>query len=168
MDDTLKIKVTDKAVLIADAAVKTPTGIFAAGISADGISVDGISVDSIFADGAVRKTDEAAAIELGRLLKEHKGGDITLIDLRPLSIWTDFFIVVTVTSGAHLSGLQRRVNEFAHENELPVLHGHKKPALGNGWDICDLGFIVVHLMTEESRSFYELENLWSGGLLLKL
>jgi ribosome-associated protein len=153
MDDTLKIKVTDKAVLIADTAVKTTAaGKYAAGIFA--------------ADAC--KTDEAAAIELGRLLKEHKGGDVTLIDLRPLSIWTDFFIVVTVTSGAHLSGLQRHVNEFAHENKLPVLHGHKKPALGNGWDICDLGFIIVHLMTETSRSFYELENLWSGGIAVKL
>ncbi|MDR1147537.1 MAG: ribosome silencing factor [Spirochaetaceae bacterium] len=151
MDDTLKINVTDKTVLAIDPAVKTPAG--TAGASAG---------------GAGYKTDEAIAIELGKLLKEHKGGDVALIDLRPLSIWTDFFIVTTVTSGAHLSGLQRHVNEFAHENKLPVLHGHKKLTLGNGWDICDLGFMVVHLMTEASRSFYELENLWSGGLLLKL
>lgn len=148
MDDTLKIEVTDKTVLAADTAVKTPVGESAGGIGGERY--------------------EAIAKELGKLLKEHKGGDVALIDLRPLSIWTDFFIVATVTSGAHLSGLQRRVNEFAHENKLPVLHGHKKLALGNGWDICDLGFMVVHLMTEASRSFYELENLWSGGLLLKL
>ncbi|MDR0409053.1 MAG: ribosome silencing factor [Spirochaetaceae bacterium] len=114
------------------------------------------------------KTDEAIAEELGRLLKEHKGGDVTLIDMRPLSVWTDFFLIATVTSGAHLSGLQRRVNEFASENNLPVLRGRKKTALGSGWDICDLGFMVAHLMTESSRSFYELENLWSGGILIKL
>jgi ribosome-associated protein len=148
MDDTRKIKAMDKAVFTADAAVKTPAGISAGSVSC--------------------KTDELTAIELGRLLKEHKGGDVALIDLRPLSIWTDFFIVVTVTSGAHLSGLQRRVTEFANENKLPVLHGYKKSKLGNGWDICDLGFIVIHLMTESSRSFYELENLWSGGIPVKL
>ncbi|MDR1362868.1 MAG: ribosome silencing factor [Spirochaetaceae bacterium] len=140
MDDTLKTKITGSGVSTTDAAVKP----------------------------FMAKTDEAVAIELGRLLKEHNGINVTLIDLRPLSIWTDFFLLATVTSATHLSGLQRRINEFALENKLTVLHGHKKTAYGNGWDICDLGFIAAHLMTEESRSFYELENLWSAGALINL
>ncbi|MDR2097526.1 MAG: ribosome silencing factor [Spirochaetaceae bacterium] len=113
-------------------------------------------------------TGEAAAIELGRLLKEHKGGDVAVIDLRPLSMWTDFFVIATASSGAHLSGLQRQIKEFAVKNRLSLLHGQKKIAHGDGWDVSDLGFIVAHIMTESSRSFYELENLWSGGVKLTL
>ncbi|MDR2658392.1 MAG: ribosome silencing factor [Spirochaetaceae bacterium] len=114
------------------------------------------------------KTEETLATELGILLKEHKAVDVALIDLRRLSIWTDFFVIATVTSGAHLSGLRRRISEFAVTNKLPVLHEHKKTSAGNGWDIYDLGFMAAHLMTEASRSFYELENLWNGGALIKL
>jgi ribosome-associated protein len=115
-------------------------------------------------------TDTAAsAMELGRLLHEHKGVDVVVIDLRELSMWTDFFVIATVTSGAHLLGLQRRVKDFAVENNLPVLHGNgKKTAGGDGWNICDLGFMAVHLMTETTRTFYELENLWNGGVIIKL
>jgi ribosome-associated protein len=112
--------------------------------------------------------EQAAALELGRLLKEHKGGDVAVIDLRPLSMWTDFFVIATASSGAHLSGLQRQVKEFAVKNGLTILRGQKKSAAGDGWDICDLGFIVAHIMTEAPRSFYELENLWSGGIRLAL
>jgi ribosome-associated protein len=112
--------------------------------------------------------EQALALELGRLLEEHKGGDVVVIDLRLLSMWTDFFVIATATSGVHLSGLQRQIKEFAAKNKLPILHAQKKAAPGDGWDVCDLGFVVVHIMTETSRSFYELENLWSGGVRLAL
>jgi ribosome-associated protein len=112
--------------------------------------------------------EEELAIELGRLLKEHKGGDVVVIDMRPLSMWTDFFVIATASSGAHLSGLQRQIKEFAAKNGLPMLRGQKKPAPGDGWDVSDLGFIVAHVMTESTRSFYELENLMCGGILIEL
>jgi ribosome-associated protein len=112
--------------------------------------------------------EAAAALELGRMLKEHTGGGVAVIDLRELAVWTDFFIVATVTSGAHLSGLQRRIRDFAAENGLHVPAVPRKAATGSEWDVCDLGGIVVHLMSERARAFYELENLWSGGTLVNL
>jgi ribosome-associated protein len=93
---------------------------------------------------------------------------VVVLDLRPLSMWTDFFVIATAGSGAHLSGLQRQIKEFAVKNRLTIIRGQRKIAPGDGWDVCDLGFIVAHLMTETSRSFYELENLWSGGIRLAL
>ena len=114
------------------------------------------------------EAEQSLALELGRLLKEHSGGDVVVIDLRPLSMWTDFFVIATASSGVHLSGLQRRIKEFAAKNKLTIPHGQKKIAPGDGWDVCDLGFAVVHIMTEASRSFYELENLMCGGIRLAL
>jgi ribosome-associated protein len=108
------------------------------------------------------------AAELGALLKEHKGGDVVIIDLRPFAIWTDFFIIATVTSNAHLAGLQRHIKEFADEKKIDIFHRHRKSALGDEWDLCDLGGMVIHLMTERARSFYELENLWSEGKIVKV
>jgi ribosome-associated protein len=141
----------------------------------DALKVEGIEpvqgampdADVLSADVGGNDAEKRAAIELARMLQEHKGGDVVVIDLRPLSMWTDFFVIATVTSGAHLSGLQRRIREFAVENNLQIPRGHRKTARDDGWDIYDLGFMAVHLMMEAPRSFYELEKLWSGGGLIR-
>jgi ribosome-associated protein len=127
-----------------------------------------VAADAPPADAGGDDAEKRAAIGLARLLQEHNGGDVVVIDLRSLSMWTDFFVIATVTSGAHLSGLRRRIEEFAGENDLSILRGHRKTARDDGWDIYDLGFMAVHLMTEAPRSFYELEKLWSGGGIIRL
>ncbi|GMO32569.1 MAG: ribosome silencing factor [Termitinemataceae bacterium] len=107
------------------------------------------------------------AKELCELLKEHNGGDVTLIDLRNIPMWTDFFIIVTVTSSTHLGGLERRIKEKVKEKNLGLLRSHKKSAKDDDWQFCDLGDIVIHLMSEKSRAFYDLERLWTDGVITK-
>jgi ribosome-associated protein len=97
------------------------------------------------------------------------------MDMRELNFWTDFFVIATVTSGAHLSGLERHVKEYSRERGVEPRRSRKPAAPaasaetasgmagGDEWCLIDLGGMVVHLMTERTRSFYELERLWSGA-----
>jgi ribosome-associated protein len=100
-----------------------------------------------------------AALALGQVLAEHKGMDVIVIDLSAQAGWTDRFVIATATSGAHLRGLERFVDEEAAALGLQRLH---KSTLADDdeWLLVDLGSIVVHVMTESARSFYELEKLW--------
>jgi ribosome-associated protein len=107
--------------------------------------------------------DNNNAVALCDVLREHKGGDVTLIDLRELSIWTDFFIIATTTSSAHQSGLERHIKEYAQEHGIEILRRGRRRNASDEWQLIDLGNIVIHLMTEQARSFYELERLWSMG-----
>ncbi|MDR0526584.1 MAG: ribosome silencing factor [Spirochaetaceae bacterium] len=101
-------------------------------------------------------------LALAYMLFEHKAKDVVVIDLRELAFWTDFFIVGTVTSGAHLAGLQKRIKDWAREEGFASRSGVKTMP-ESGWSWTDLGEIVVHLMNEKERNFYELENLWSDA-----
>jgi ribosome-associated protein len=94
------------------------------------------------------------------MLEDHKGGEVTALDLRQLHSWTDFFIIATVSSGTHLQGLLRHTKEFAQEKGLSVFRGQGKGDAGEGWTLIDMGTAVVHLMTAPVREFYELEALW--------
>ncbi|MDR2052055.1 MAG: ribosome silencing factor [Treponema sp.] len=104
---------------------------------------------------------DKTARELGELLQDHNGKDVAVLDLRELNSWTDFFIIATVTSQTHVQGLLRHIREFAGEKDLEILHRRRKAEPDTEWNLVDMGNIVVHLMSERARSFYELERLWT-------
>jgi ribosome-associated protein len=106
------------------------------------------------------KESREKALALGELLREHNGGDVVVLDLRELNSWTDFFVIATVTSHAHVQGLLRHVKEFTRDHDIEILRRHRKTSLEDEWNLLDLGDVVIHLMSEKSRSFYELERLW--------
>jgi ribosome-associated protein len=118
---------------------------------------------------ADKSTGADIALALGNLLREHKGGDVVVLDLRELNAWTDFFVIATVTSSAHQQGLERHVKEFSRERGVEIQRRSRKPGAGAGasavdeWCLIDMGAIVIHLMTSRARSFYELERLWSAA-----
>ena len=106
--------------------------------------------------------DAGAALALGELLREHRGNDVVVLDLREMNAWTDFFVIATAGSGAHLEGLERHIKEFCRERGLEILRRSRKPdAQDDQWRIIDLGQTVVHLMNGRARAFYELERLYS-------
>ncbi|MDR1618216.1 MAG: ribosome silencing factor [Treponema sp.] len=107
------------------------------------------------------------ALDLGRLLAEHRGGEVTVMDLRELNAWTDYFIIATVSSSAHLSGLERHVKEYCREQGLDIVRRSRRPPdTEDEWCLIDLGALVIHLMTERTRSFYELERLWGNAKII--
>jgi ribosome-associated protein len=108
----------------------------------------------------------ALALELGKLLDDHRGVKVMVLDMRPLDFWTDFFIISTVTSNTHLMGLERHIKDFVRGKGLEVLHRSRRPETKDEWCLLDLGSIVIHLMTAEVRSFFELERLWSAAPLV--
>jgi ribosome-associated protein len=104
---------------------------------------------------------ETDAQKIAELLTEHKGQEVCTLDLRGINNWTDFFIIATVTSNAHMDGLERHIKEYCHTRDIPVMGKSKRGETGDEWRLIDLGLIIVHLMRPNAREFYELERLWS-------
>ena len=109
------------------------------------------------------KSMEEKAIEIAKLMEDGKGNDVTLLDISGLNSWTDYFVIVTVTSSAHWQGLYKQIKEQIKDNDLEIHLTNRKSPDGDDWNLIDLGAIVVHLMSESARSFYDLEKLWHAG-----
>ncbi|MBL8968533.1 MAG: ribosome silencing factor [Spirochaetaceae bacterium] len=109
--------------------------------------------------GGTVPTSRESAFEIARVLAEHKGGEVVVLDLALQSGWTDFFVIATATSSTHLRGLDRFAEEWAALNKV---ERRNTPRIADDeeWVLLDLGDVVVHLMTERARAFYELEKLW--------
>ena len=109
------------------------------------------------------KTMEEKAREIAKLMEDGKGNDVTLLDISGLNSWTDYFVIVTVNSSAHWQGLYKQIKEYIKNNDLEIHLTNRKSPDGDDWNLIDLGAIVVHLMSESARSFYDLEKLWHAG-----
>lgn len=101
----------------------------------------------------------AAVLKCAQVLADHNGKDTVVLDLTELNTWTDYFVIATATSSAHLGGLARHLTEHLDREGLEPA---RKPQVANDeeWCLVDVGWFVVHLMSEHARSFYELEKLW--------
>ena len=102
------------------------------------------------------------AKEIAKLLDDHRATNTVALDVREVCSFADFFVISTVTSQGHLRGLIMRLDELFSERDIAPLHPRRRSEEA-GWILIDLGFAVIHLMTEEMREFYELERLWFGA-----
>lgn len=90
---------------------------------------------------------------------EMKGADIVVLDVAERTSVTDWMIVVTGTSQRHVKSMANEVIEKSKEAGVRPI-GTEGETDGN-WILVDLGDVIVHVMTRESRDFYALEKLWS-------
>ena len=114
------------------------------------------------------KTTEEKAREIAKLMEDGKGKDVALLDISGLNSWTDYFVIVTVNSSTHWQGLYKQVKEYIKDNDLEIHLTNKKSPDGDDWNLIDLGAIVIHLMSEQARQFYDLEKLWHNGKVIDI
>ena len=104
---------------------------------------------------------------IAQLLDDHKGVDVMVLDLRDMSspaessAWTDFFVIATASSDAHMDGLERHIKDYCSQRKIEILRRSRKPEGEDEWRIIDLGSAVIHLFSRRAREFYDLERLYS-------
>lgn len=103
--------------------------------------------------------DNNSALEISKFLSLHNALDTVVLDVRKKCSWTDYFVVATITSTGHLKGLTRELWNFLVSLNIHPLNRHKTPDI-SGWELIDCGNIVIHLMSEELRKYYSIEELF--------
>lgn len=92
-------------------------------------------------------------------LEDLKGVEIIAIDVADRTTVTDWMIVAGGTSQRHVKSLANSVSDTCKENGVRPL-GMEGEQEGD-WVLVDIGDVIVHVMTRESRDFYALEKLWT-------
>ena len=93
-------------------------------------------------------------------IDDMKGRDIVVLDVRGKSSVTEFMIVCSGTSNRHTKSIADYVAAEVKKAGINAL-GIEGQSSGE-WVLLDLDDVVVHVMLEESRSFYQLEKLWGA------
>lgn len=61
----------------------------------------------------------------------------------------------------HLKTLVEEVDKALSEAGEPPLR--REGYRGGSWVLLDFGSVIVHLFSEQARSFYDLEHLWADA-----
>ena len=102
------------------------------------------------------------AVQVTKALDEKKGMDIKLLKIDKVSSLADYFLICTGTSNTHVKTLCDSV-EAAVVDQLQETLLHREGHRGGTWVLLDFGCLVVHVFTNESREFYDLERLWNDA-----
>lgn len=95
------------------------------------------------------------------VLDERKANDIQIIDIRGLSVMTDYFLVASASNINHVHALSEHVDDELRK--LGHHYSHIEGYKNGNWILMDYGDFVIHIFDNESRSFYDIERLWRDG-----
>lgn len=96
------------------------------------------------------------------IVEDRQASDIVLLDIREQSSVSDYFVIATVHNERQARAIEEELLlKLRLEQSVRPLNIEGVDAGGSGWVLLDYGDVVIHLFTEEMRSFYSLEDLWS-------
>ena len=146
----------------------TPRRLEETGLAQDrkGASDARVSLDGAPDEGARPVASPASlAHQIGDLILDNKGLGLTVISVEPVTTLCDYIVLATATSARQVHALARDIMEFAKASKKKVLSCE---GLEQGWWVLiDLGEVIVHVMQPEAREYYDLENIWADGRVVR-
>ena len=107
-------------------------------------------------------TPKEIAIRAAKALDEKKGIGIKLLEVTDVTSIADHFLICTGSSNTHVKTLCDCV-EAVVQDELGETLLHREGHRGGTWVLLDFGCLIVHVFTNETREFYDLERLWNDA-----
>ena len=98
-----------------------------------------------------------------KAIQEKKGKNIISLDLRKIpEAVSDFFIICSAGSNTQVKAIAEFVEDQTSRKcgEIPFKH---EGLQASQWVLIDYINVVVHVMQEEPRNFYRLEEMWSDA-----
>lgn len=94
-------------------------------------------------------------------LQDKKAEDIRIIDISNVSVIADYFVIA---SGSNTNQIQAMVDNVEEEMfkagyDDPKVEGYNTAS----WILLDYKDVIVHVFSEDDRTFYNIERIWRDG-----
>lgn len=108
----------------------------------------------------------ALAQRIATLCQDFKAHDVLILGMKGVSEMTDFFVIASGTSDAHVRGTADRVMQELKKEGSRAYHIE---GLEQGrWVLLDYVDVVLHLFHPTLRSYYQLERLWGDASIVPI
>ena len=124
-------------------------------------------LDRIF-ECALRSKGEGVSLEPNELAHaivnaaaDKKAADILMLDLRPVALIADYFVLCDGQSHRQLRAIADGIVESLKESGQRPLRVEGTPE--SGWMLVDYGAVIAHIFSPQLRAYYALEALWKDA-----
>ncbi|MEP1151543.1 MAG: ribosome silencing factor [Balneola sp.] len=95
-------------------------------------------------------------------LLSKKANEITVLDVSELTTLAEYFVICHGNSDVQVKALADAVEEDVL-NKCSEKSWRKEGGSSRAWIILDYVNIVVHVMSEEKRRYYDIERMWNDA-----
>lgn len=99
-------------------------------------------------------------------LEDKKANNIKVIDIRDISSMGDYFIIADGMNRNQIQAICDNVEEFMSRAGANLKN--REGYANGGWILLDYYDIIIHIFSEEDRSFYDLEHIWRDGTIVSI
>jgi ribosome-associated protein len=107
---------------------------------------------------------EALARLAAEACDDRKAVDIRLIRVDEVSSLADWFVICSGLTDVQVRAIARSVEDRLND-EAQRLPLRREGVTEGRWVVLDYGELLVHVLTPQERSYYDLEAFWGHGEL---
>lgn len=97
---------------------------------------------------------------------EKHAHELTALDMQAVSLMADYFVIADAETQRQVNAIVDNILEQAEAAQVKV--NHVEGQKNSQWILIDLGDVIVHIFTHESREFYQIEKLWSDATVVNI
>lgn len=106
------------------------------------------------------------AVKAAAILLKKKALDVVIIDVSTKSSFTDYFVIASGSSERQTGALlDEIIEQFAEDGIFAKSVEGKK---SSGWILMDYGDVIINIFSIEQRDRYNIEKLWSDGVIIPI
>jgi len=98
---------------------------------------------------------------------EKKAVDPVVLDLRTITSFTEYFIIMNGTNQRQVQAIADEITEKL-KKKMKFRANRIEGYDAAEWVLLDYGDFIVHIFNEKSRGFYDLERLWRDARKVEL
>ena len=98
---------------------------------------------------------------------EKKAFDTVALDLREVTSFAEFFVIVSGSNQRQVQAISDEINEQL-KKQLQVRPIRIEGYNSAEWILLDYGDFIVHIFEQKAREFYDLERLWRDAKKVEL
>lgn len=106
-------------------------------------------------------------MRIAETAKSKKAQKPVILDMRPITGFCDYFIVLSGESIRQVNAIAQAIEEDLARDRIRSL-SRVSPNDESGWVVLDFSSIIVHVFYKPMREFYSLERLWSDAKKVRI